>query len=305
MPLALDSIAKEHLAKLAPYARSVFDRTADYALRLFADEVAPEHLLSTMMADDDCGAHHAVIYAFADPQTIDREALALSPGILVVSSSHSMPFSPRGVDALFAARKLAIENGLEQVSPAVLLLAAFQQLEPSLMSKLVESKFSPDDLAAFIGSSTQEAAANISETGALFACFSEAARRILGLSCKIAKQNQRSAISPAHLLGACAQREGDLADHGGLSAMQLSSLIGRQDADQSELEPRSIPLDPKLLEFLANLPRQPGGLSTLALLDGFCRHGTDEVQGILVRSRITSELLQKIAKTYTDPPTAG
>ncbi|MFT5285117.1 MAG: hypothetical protein ACI8TQ_001278 [Planctomycetota bacterium] len=302
MSLQLNAATTEQLAKLAPYARHIFDLAAEHALSLFADEIAPEHLLSTMMADDECAAYHAVIYAFADPQTIGRESLALSPGILVVSSSHSLPFSPTGVDALFAARKLALETKQEHVTPAILMLAAFDQLAPALMQKLIGAKFDRTKLGTHAQSTDTVEQSSISEEDALFACFAETTRRALGLACKIAKQNQRETISPAHMIGACAQRQNELADHGGLNAMQLSSLIGGDDADLNSPPPRPIPLDADLQSFLRELPSEPAGISSLALLDGFCRQGTGEVQGILKRSRISSELIQKIAASYTDPP---
>ena len=59
-----------------------------------------------------------------------------------------------------------------------------------------------------------------------------------------------------------------------------------------------------MLEFLEALSPGSSGLSTLDLMDGFCRHGSTEVQGILKHNRITSELLGRVADSYRDPESA-
>jgi len=288
--------------KLSPYCRHVLNNTAEHALRLFADELVPEHLLTTLMEDDDSAAYHAVIFAFADPQTIGREALALSPGILVVSSSHSLPFSPCGVSALFQARELAVERGAGEVSPAHLMSAAFDGLEGPLQAKLLAANF--DRAALAEPAESTDGGSAISTEAALFASFAEESRRILGVACKLAKQNERTAISPAHILGACAQRQPQLADRAGANAMRLSSTIGRSDADETAPTPRPVPLDAAMLEFLEALPASEGGLTTLDLLDGFCRHGTVELRDILKHNRVTSELVDRVSASYRDPESA-
>ena len=298
------SRAQELTAKLAPYALHVLHRTAEHALNLFADEVVPEHLLTTIMADDDCAAYHAVIFAFADPQTLGREALALSPGILVVSSSHSLPFSPHGVAALFRAREHAHEQGASEVSPAHLMGSAFDELKEKLQSKLRETGFDRDALARADEAQPAESHSEISLEEALFASFSEESRRVLGVACKLSKQNQREAISPAHILGACVQRHPELASRAKIHAMKISSTIGRGDADESSPEPRAIPLDGAMLDFLEAFTAKAIGLSTLDLLDGFCRHGSTEVLDILKHNRITSELIGRVAESYRDPESA-
>jgi len=298
------SPARELTEKLAPYALHVLHRTAEHALHLFADEIVPEHLLTAMMSDDDCAAYHAVIFAFADPQTIGREALALSPGILVVSSSHSLPFSPHGVTALFRAREFAREQAAYEVSPTHLMCTAFDGLAESLQSKLREAGLDRDSLASAQVEKPAESHSEISLEDALFASFSEDSRRILGVACKLAKQNQREAISPAHILGACVQRQPELASRAKIHAMQLSSAIGRGDADESSPEPRAIPLDKAMLDFLGTLSPTASGLSTLDLLDGFCRRGSTEVLDILKHNRITSELIGRVAGSYKDPESA-
>ena len=72
-------------------------RAARYALRLHAEELAIEHLFASLLEDEECGATRLVLHAFADPETLAVEVLALCPGIMVVGSEHCLPFSVRGV----------------------------------------------------------------------------------------------------------------------------------------------------------------------------------------------------------------
>ena len=55
-----------------------------------------------------------------DPSGFANEMLALSPGMMVVGTSAALPFSPRAVDALRAARDAAREAGAEAVSVAAI-----------------------------------------------------------------------------------------------------------------------------------------------------------------------------------------
>ncbi len=305
MSLDLSSSSAQGLAdKLAPYAQQLLHRAAKHAHRLFADEIVPEHLLTTMMADDDCAAYHAVIFAFADPQTIGRELLALSPGILVVSSAHSLPFSPFGVRALFRARKLAFDRSEDEVGPIHLMSAAFDELDRSLTDKLVAAGFDRTTLSTDAEIKPVNDS-SISLEDALFASFGEETRRILGVAGKLARQNQREAISPAHLLGACVQRQPVLAGRAKLNAMQLSSTIGHDDADESSPAPRAIRLEKSMLDFLAAVPPSESGLSSLDLLRGFWHHGSGEVRDILKRNRVTPELIERVAGSYKDPETTA
>jgi hypothetical protein len=141
----------------------------------------------------------------------------------------------------------------------------------------------------------------VTEAGALFASFEEETRRILGVACKLAKRTERTSIAPAHLVDACVQRRPELARLANLTAPRIAAAIGRDDADATPPEPREVPIDEDLERFLAGLPHRKGGLTTLDLLRGFCTSGSDEILDILRRSRITTELLERVEPTYRDP----
>ena len=71
---------------LSPYLRRALDAARDRALAIHADEVTREHLCERLFADEDSALSRAVLDAFADPEGMAVETLALSPGILVVGS---------------------------------------------------------------------------------------------------------------------------------------------------------------------------------------------------------------------------
>src|SRR5688572_3141726 len=103
---AIDAAARA----LAPHGRALLAAARDFALSIHAEELGPEHLLCALMADAEGAARRAVEHAFADPETIAGEVLAMASGILVSGSAASLPFSPGGVRALEGARALAAER---------------------------------------------------------------------------------------------------------------------------------------------------------------------------------------------------
>ena len=76
---------------LGPYAQVELERAAQHALRLHADAVSPEHLFTTVMADEDSAAHRVVVFGFGDPVPVakvlvkfrgDHEALSIKGAVL-------------------------------------------------------------------------------------------------------------------------------------------------------------------------------------------------------------------------------
>src|SRR5262245_18257872 len=101
--------------RLAPCARASLTRARKLALRLHAEELSPEHWLAALLEDEDYAATRTVLHAFADPETIGVEVLALCEGIMVVGSGRTLPFSVLGVEALRAARSTAAARRGRQV----------------------------------------------------------------------------------------------------------------------------------------------------------------------------------------------
>ena len=127
------------LESAGPYLALGLERAARYALRLHAEELAIEHLFASLLEDEECGATRLVLHAFADPETLAVEVLALCPGIMVVGSKHCLPFSVRGVRALEAARGRAMAGGEDEVASTDLLRAAAAELPAETHRALVEA----------------------------------------------------------------------------------------------------------------------------------------------------------------------
>ncbi len=152
MAIAFDRPGIEALrARLGGHARRVLDRCGDLALQIHADEAGPEHLLVTLMEDEDAAAHRAAVHAFADPATIADEARALASGILISGSTASLPFSPLGVRALRSARALAARRRDGAVGLPHVLIAAFEELEPDLRSLFEDSGWSRAGVEGLLG----------------------------------------------------------------------------------------------------------------------------------------------------------
>jgi hypothetical protein len=276
-----------HLARLQPYARGLVARAAEHALRLHADAVTPEHLLSTLMEDPRTAAHAAVLHAFADPATIAEEALAISPGLMVVASGSTLAFSPRAAEAL--ARADADAEGRE-VDVARILAAAASVLDEDLRRALREAGFSA---AIPEASGTATALAP-----GLFHRFSTAGKRVLSASNRLAAGERATSISHVHLFLACLQEDPALADRVGLGFRRARMLLAARSRDDSAVRPRALPADPSLIAFLEGVP--PGS-DSLSLLARFAGGGTPELAQILVRSKVTAALLERARNAFQDP----
>lgn len=280
-------------AGLGPYAQRLLERAAGHAHALHADEVAPEHLLTVMLLDEESAAHETILFGFGDPDSLAAEALALSPGILVVGSESSRPFSPAGVRALFRARELAAGAGAAAVSPAAVVAGALEEVDEPLRSELCEAGLVAPSLAG-----EPRGDAPLETTGALFAHFDAPARRALGLACRIAVRRERAAIAPAHVLEACLEADGALAARAGLAVARLRALCSGRDADDSPPPPRRLPADEALLALLGGLPANAGSLD---LLDAYCGRGPEEVAAVFRRNKVSQELVARARGTFRDP----
>lgn len=297
MSLDLSSATAEAaVRRLQPYARELLLRAADHALRLFADAVTPEHLLSTLMQDEGSAACAVVLHAFADPQTIADEALAISPGLLVVGSGSTLPFSTHGVVAIFAARERALREGALEVVERHVLLAADEQLPAELRAALTAEGFDTRSLAAPDGSRASTA---IAASGPLFRHYSIGARRTLSNASRLAAGSKHASIAPGHLVLGCLQQSDALAVSAGLRFARARLLVSARAEDLTPPRERPLQLDENLLAFLAGVPDQADSLD---LLTHFLGHGTPELTQILVRNKVKPHLLDRARHAFADPP---
>jgi len=280
------------LARLAPSGRRALHAAAAEALRVHARELSLEHLVSTLMADELCAAHRAVLHAFADPDSIAAEALALAPGLLVVGSGASLPFSSRAVRALFAARALAARAGASAVEPEQLARAALLELDEGARAVLASALDEPSASAA------PAAAPDLERASELLHAYSLASKRALGLACRIAHRAHRRAIAPAHVLLACLEGAPELGTALGFTLSRARAALAGRDEDASA--PPDRPLAPDA-ELAAGLDALPGGADTHGLLALAVGSGSPELRALLARHRTTSALLERTRDALEDP----
>jgi ATP-dependent Clp protease ATP-binding subunit ClpA len=279
------------LARLHPHARDLLTRAGMQALRLHADSVSPEHLLTALMDDLHGAAHAAVLHAFADPATISDEALAISPGLMVVASGSTLPFSPRAAEALARARARSLVEGNREVGVGDLSAQAELGLDEEARDSLRAAGFRTaadprsDHPAPPLGS-------------AVFKSFSAPAKRVLSAANRMAAAENATAIAPAHLLLGCLKEDAEVAGAAGLSFQRARALLAGRMADASPPRPRSLPPDPALIEFLRGVAT---GSDSLELLKRFHSGATPELAGILTRSKITTVLLDRARQAFRDP----
>jgi ATP-dependent Clp protease ATP-binding subunit ClpA len=279
--------------RLSGYAREVLERAGLHALRLHADAVTPEHLLSVLMEDPTCGASALVRHAFADPETIAAEALAISPGVMVVGSRSTLPFSPLGLRALIAARSAAASRGDTEVDERHLLRESTALLAPELQCALRDAGITIEPSPAAAGAPGRE---HVRDTGPLFKSFSVGSKRALSTANHLAAAAKHTAIGPAHILLGC------LKNAPGASApatfARARAAVEGRTADSTPLDPRRIPADPALVQFLEGVESPAGTVELLAhYLDG----ETPELAGILLRHKVTPELLARARSAFADP----
>jgi hypothetical protein len=289
--LALSAALRTELdRRLAPYARRLVEQAAELALRLHADEVGAEHLLCALMADEECAAHRAALYAFADPATVGEEALAMAAGILISGSAAATPFSAGAVLALEAARNRALAGSEAQARPSHLLEAAVAALPDDLRAEVLDAGYRADEPAA----SGRAAAV----PGSLFRTYSESAKKALSAAARLARQEHSDAIGPAHLALACLLEEPELGRQRGLSASRARMIFRGRFDDPTPTARRALPPDDAFAAYLGGLEPASG---SLALLARFHAGGTPEIAKLLARHRLIPALVERSAGAFVDP----
>lgn len=288
--LSSDPDTQALCARLAPFALEVLERAADHALTLHAEELAPEHFLSTLLADESAGATRLVLFAFADPETLSTEVVAMSPGIMVVGSRRTLPFSVHGVQALEQALDEARGAGEELVEPPHVFRAAWARL-------------SDEQRQALLSAGAREAPSTAGRAGgggerALLRFFSNEARRALGAASRQAQALRRAAIGPAHVLAGALEVDQALREHSGLRVSLVQAALAGRDADETPPSERPLVPDERLRRLLEALPP---GADTLAVLGWFLHEGPAEVRELLRRQKVTPELHGRAGDAFGDP----
>jgi hypothetical protein len=297
MPLDLSDPSLPALREhLSPYLHGALERAATEAVRLFAEEVALEHLLGALLADEDSALHRLVLHAFADPETVALDLLALAPGILVVASDATLPFSPGGVAAVEAARAGARAAGRSQVGAAGLLVGALAALPDELAARLREGGLDGGRLEE---AAREEGSAGQLEAGAsLFHPFLLEARQALSRAARAAVRAREASIGPARIaLESLATA--DLGPRIGLPAARAALLLQGATADPTPPPERRLRPTRELASFLQALPPAGGSLDVLAALH---REPRSELTLAFTRQKVTPELLAHARGSFLDPP---
>ena len=278
--------------RLGDYAGYALRRAVGFARHLHATELAPEHVLASLLRDEECGATRLVLYAFADPATLAIEVMALCEGIMVVRSEGSLPFSVRALDALEGAHREAAARGARSVGPVDLLRAAWRSLPDDVRARL-------KSLESTAGAEPPPGAGPAITEGRFFATFENATRQALGRAARRAAENERDAISPAHLILGALEVDETLAERTNLSRQAAVFAFTGVDDDPTPLAPGSLEATDGLLELFAPLP---DGAGTARLLGRFLEAGSPEVRALLNRQKVTRALLERAGESFLDPP---
>ncbi len=282
-----------HLARLSPFGRHILEAAGRRALRLHADEVDPEHLLHEILLEEEGAAHRAILLAFSDPESIASEALALASGILVTGSTCTLPFSPRGVEALFAARERASRDGSAEVERHHLAAAATAALPEEVRADLLRAGWPappPADPAEPRGS--------IPLQGPLFRHYSPAARRILALSARLANGEGGDSIAPAHLVLGELEEGGGPADPAGPRPAAVRAALAGRTRDPSSPPPRRLSPSAELAGLLERLPE---GAGSLELLAAFHSPRIPNLGRLLDRHKVGRAVLERSRGALADP----
>jgi hypothetical protein len=293
MSLDLDSppLAR-HRARLAPHIARLLERAAARALRIHADVVSVEHVVGALMEDEDCAAHQAVCHAFADPETLDVELLALSPGTMVVGSGAALPFSPRALVALERARGAALAAGAGALDVEHLLEHAVAALPDDVRAELADAGYgAPPARPARDG--------ELRADGHLFQGVTDPGKQALSRACKAAARAGETSIGPARVVLALLDVSDTLADACGLSRARAGGVLRGRTLDASPPTPRTLAADAELLAFLETLPDGAGSLDCLAACYG-ARHA--DLRVLLERHKIGPALLERARGAFEDPP---
>lgn len=261
------------------------------ALRLASDAVTLEHLLGAALEDEDTAAHQAVVFAFADPETLDQEVLALTDGLMVVGSKAVLPFSTLGIQVLERARGAASAAGAGTVDLHDLVREAIALIPEAAREALEGIGF---DAAAVAARASD--GAGVAADGPLFKCFSEDGKRALSLACKSAASGRETTISPGRILIGALQASG-AGEVGGLRPNVAREALRGATADPTPPPDRTVPPDP---EFELLVGRLGPRADSIDLLLACHREGSDELKAALERHKVTLALLERARAAWAD-----
>jgi hypothetical protein len=261
-----------------------------------AEEIAPEHWLTALLEDEECAATRVVLHAFADPETIGIEVLALCTGIMLVGSDRTLPFSVLGVEALEAARAGAVARTGARVEPADLFQASLARIASELRARIA---LLPGAVLLLEATASPPGEGCLPAGGPLFRHFSERTLRALGASGRAAASLARSAIGPAHLLLGVLEVDAELRERTGLTPSRVRMACSGLDEDPTPLPERRLGGDERLRSLLAALPP---AAETLDVLGWLLEHGSEELIALLRRQKVTSALFLRCRGAYQDPP---
>ena len=283
------------IARLAPYARASFARALHLAARLHSEEIAPEHWLAALLEDESCAATRVVLHAFADPETIGVEVLALCAGIMVVGSSRTLPFSVLGVTAVRAARADAHARGAPAVETTDLFRAAARHFPTELRARLGALSGVELDVTAHAPAT---GASGVDLGAGLFRNFTADALRALSAGARFCAGLGRDAIGPTHLGLGVLEMDPALRASTGLTAARLRLAASGIDADTTPLPDRSLGADARLRALLTELP---DNAATLDVLGWLIANGSGELTALLRRQKVTPALFERCRGVYQDP----
>lgn len=281
------------LERLHPHLRVLCNRASARARRLHADRVVVEHLVGAAMEDEESAAHAVAVHAFADPETISGEMLALSPGVMVVGSRASLPFSPLALSALRAARAAAVAASADEVACAVLLAESVAALPDTVRGDLSATGLDALGLAPTAGAGT------VAADEPLFRSFSKTAKQAMSLASRAAHGAGEPTIGPARIVLGCLRAEPALEGTSGLSHTRAQQVLVGRTVDPSEPPPRDVPFDAFLIDFLGRLP---AGGDSLDLLSACHALGSPELRELLGRHKVSVALLERSRNAFGDPP---
>ncbi len=281
------------LERLDPYVAACWARAERFALRLHADHLGVPHLFAALLEDEDCAATQVIVHAFADPETILAEVVAQCPGIMVVGSKRSRPFSVRGVAVLDEARRMAVARRHANVEIQHLFASAMEQIDDAIAGTLRDNGYEPSGLVW-----PDEADDPVPADGPVLARFSKAARRALSAAARTAQSYGRDAISPIHIVIGTLDDGSAIGGDVGLRASLVRQAASGRDGDDTPLPNRGLAPSEELVELVGALP---DGAGTTAILLHLIRAGSDELRLLLDRQRVTESLLERAGTAFRDP----
>lgn len=282
------------LDELAPYLRGLVDNGVRRALWLHADQVHPEHVLGAILGDEDSAAGQVIEHAFADPETLDTELLALSPGLMVVGAKAVLPFSSESIAVLRKARSRALDQARAELGASELARACAEALPQAVQEALGKPDWSQDPSDEGV-----EATSRLSSDGHLFQGLSGAAKRSLVRACRSATHRKERSISSLGLLIAALEEDPALRSASGWSPSRIRSATDGQTPPA--LDPPEGPLTPSPA-LAALLTRLPSGADSLDFLAASLAGAQAEVAACFGRHRITPDLVERARAAFRDPP---